>query len=234
MALSITRATAARNNASWCARVCRSHGLDTTVSERAWTSASRTPPYYPDAVTLTAELSVPELLAAIDPSPGCSIKDSFASLDLTDYGFHVLFDAKWIVRPPPVEQPEAPGTHWEVVRDEALFVRWELAWRGAGGPPDVLRADLIADESIAVLAARRGDAVEGGAVLSDAAGVVGISNVFSRTSAEPTDWVGCLALATALHPTSSLVGYESGEVLDLALHHGFESAGPLRVWLRGD
>lgn len=234
MALNDARATAARNNATWCARVCRSHGLVTTVTEGAWTSASRTPPYYPDAVTLTPELSVPEILAAIDPSPGCSIKDSFASLDLTDHGFHVLFDAEWIVRPPIVEMPVAAGTRWEVVRDEALFRRWERAWRGDDGPPGVLRADLMTDASIAVLAARRGHAVDGGAILNDAAGVVGISNVFSRTSAAPPDWAGCLALATTLHPTAPLVGYESGELLDVALRHGFESAGPLRVWLRGD
>jgi hypothetical protein len=36
---------------------------------------------------------------------GCSIKDSFASLDLTARGFRVLFDAQWIVRRGPAIPP---------------------------------------------------------------------------------------------------------------------------------
>ena len=88
---------AAVNNAEWCDVVCETQGAQTRVDADAWTSRTRTPPGYPDAVTLVPRLSVPELLARIDTSVGCSIKDSCASLDLTGYGFRVLFDAQWIV-----------------------------------------------------------------------------------------------------------------------------------------
>ena len=44
-------------------------------------------------------------------------------------------------------------------------------------------------------------------------------------------WSGCLALASALHPTSTFVGYESGDGLTAAWDHGFETVGPLRVWV---
>jgi hypothetical protein len=39
----------------------------------------RTPPYYPDAVTLLPDVSIEQVLSGIDTSEGCSVKDSFAS-----------------------------------------------------------------------------------------------------------------------------------------------------------
>ena len=37
--------------------------------------------------------------ADLDRSAGCTIKDSFAALDLTAHGFRVLFEAQWITAP---------------------------------------------------------------------------------------------------------------------------------------
>jgi len=73
---------AAANNAEWCDLICRTHGAQTRFDENAWTSRTRTPPGYPDAVTLVPDLAVPDLLTRVDTSVGCSIKDSFTSLDL--------------------------------------------------------------------------------------------------------------------------------------------------------
>src|SRR5690349_21862218 len=58
----------------------------------------RTPEHYPDAVTLHASVDADGLLARVDATSGCSIKDSFADLDLTPRGFDPLFDATWIRR----------------------------------------------------------------------------------------------------------------------------------------
>ncbi len=81
---------AVRNNARWCDLVGRAHGGTTVTDGQAWTSAVRTPELYPDAVTLVPEPPVADLLARIDTSPGCSIKDSYAALDLSPHGFRVL------------------------------------------------------------------------------------------------------------------------------------------------
>jgi hypothetical protein len=43
---------AARNNAGWCDAFCRTRGVVGHFGEDAWSSAERTPPLYPDAVTL--------------------------------------------------------------------------------------------------------------------------------------------------------------------------------------
>ena len=59
---------------------------------------------------------------------------------------------------------------------------------------------------------------------------MGISNIFGSGDPDAA-WAGCLALADTLFPGSLIVGYESGDDLEVALAHGFEPAGPLRIWL---
>ena len=49
-------AIAAHNNAQWCDLVARSHGVVCTTDAAAWTAATRTPPFYPDAVTLSPSI----------------------------------------------------------------------------------------------------------------------------------------------------------------------------------
>ena len=227
-----TGSLAAANNAEWCDVVCRTHGIDTTFERDAWTSRTRTPPYYPDAVTLVADPSVPELLDRIDGSAGCSIKDSFASLDLTTYGFRVLFEAEWIVRAPTARQAAEPTAGWTLVRDLDVFAAWERAWRGGDGPPGVLRGELLEYDSVAVLGAPVGDQIVAGAVLNRSSEVVGISNFFADPGTAAASWEGCIAFVSALFPRSTLVGYASDVELDIVCAHGFETAGPLRVWVR--
>lgn len=225
---------AAANNAEWCDVVCRTHDLDPRFDADAWTSPTRTPPFYPDAVTLVPDVSVPDLLARIDTSPGCSIKDSFASLDLTPCGFRALIDAEWIVRSSTAAHRTTATGAWTVVRDADTFSAWERAWRGDDGPRDVLLPDLLRTPSVVVLAGRVGDHVVAGAVLHRSSEVVGISNVFTGTEVASTSWEGCLALAETIFPGAILVGWETGDALAAARSHGFASAGPLRVWLRQD
>ncbi len=219
---------AAADNAAWCDLVCRSHGLDTALDADAWTSRRRTPPLYPDAVSLSPTAGSPGLLDRIDVSAGCSIKDSFATLELASSGFRVLFDAEWIVRSRAA--PITTARRWEVVRDGGVFMRWERAWRGDDGPADVLRADLLDHEPVTVLAARAKDGFAAGAILHRSEEVLGLSNIFGSGDRDDV-WAGCLALVDALAPGSVVVGYESGADLEVALNHGFEPAGPRRIWV---
>jgi hypothetical protein len=87
---------AARNNAEWCAAMSRSHGLAGEFGAQSWAAPSRTPLYYPDAVTLVQGADRAALMSRIDTAaPGASVKDSFADLDLTEAGFRVLFEAQF-------------------------------------------------------------------------------------------------------------------------------------------
>ncbi|MFD7321173.1 hypothetical protein ACFV9D_08785 [Streptomyces sp. NPDC059875] len=227
---------AVRNNAEWCEAMCRAHGRPGTFGPRAWTNARRTPLYYPDAVTLTADASVRDVLDGIDRDvPGASVKDSFARLDLAGEGFRLLFEARWIHRPAGRRVP-AVDARWQAVRSADELAAWALAWSaGDADEAALFRAELLADPATTVVAGYAADGrITGGAVLSDSGAgeggrVTGVSNLFAADGTDPAEaWAGCLGLVDGGRP---VVGYESGDDLPPALAVGFEETGSLRVWL---
>ena len=114
---------AVANNVAWCDGQTRRAGGAPVRDADAWSCPTRTPPRYPDAITLRPGVDPARLLDRIDAGPGCSIKDSFADLDLAGHGFSVLFRAEWIHRPSTVDLPSGG---WEYV---------PLLWDG----PDIVR-----------------------------------------------------------------------------------------------
>jgi hypothetical protein len=226
---------AAVNNAEWCHTMCQSHGLQAGFDDDAWACSTRTPPNYPDAVTLVPNPSVPHLLSRIDTSVGCSIKDSFASLDLISYGFRVLFDAQWITRTSNGSQhPGGADQCWGLVRDVDDLALWERAWRRADGTTDIFHAELLDNDSVAILVARNGDRIVAGAVLNRSSTVVGISNFFTDSGVDSASWSDCLTFAESLFPAARFVGYESDDGLVAARSNGFDKAGPVRIWILDD
>ncbi|HEY0696711.1 MAG TPA: hypothetical protein VGD43_02765, partial [Micromonospora sp.] len=154
---------AAGNNAEWCDLVCRTHGGPGRFDAYAWTTGHRSPPGYPDAVTLRPDADS-RFLDRIDMSPGASVKDSFGRLDLSAYGFRPLFDAEWIRRDPDDAVRVAPGPAAASVRP--VTTPAELAgWATAHGGGAVFRPALLDDPRVTVLAVRDpAGAVCGGAV----------------------------------------------------------------------
>jgi hypothetical protein len=226
---------AARNNADWCDAVCRAHGLPGEFATHAWTNPRRTPPFYPDAVTLTAAATVEHVLHRVDLSaPGCSIKDSFACLDLAAAGFRVLFDAQWIhlSQPAPAfSNPSEPM--WTPAASPAELSAWERAWGEGGGElSPTFPSALLAEPTVTFLLGRLSGRVIGGCALSTGAGVVGISNLFHVGGDLEAAWLGALSAIALRLPGRRVVGYERDDALLAALDHGFEPIGPLRVWLR--
>jgi hypothetical protein len=219
---------AARNNAEWCDLVCRSHAIDTTFEPEVWAALRRSPPLYPDAVTLSDRLSARDVVRRVDSSGGCSVKDSFASVELSSEGFRVLFDAEWIYHEPAEHQAEV-AAGWSTVRTPEQLRTW-AAVHGGG---DVFRPALVNDAAVAIVFAYddQGD-VAAGAIGNRSASVVGISNVFTLTAAEDDAWAGAIAAISARFPGMPLVGYERDRDLSAAHRAGFVSVGLLRVWLR--
>jgi hypothetical protein len=228
------RVVAATNNATWCDLVCRAHGCDTTFERGMWTSRTRTPMLYPDAVTLAPEASARDLLQRIDTSPGCSIKDSFASLDLVEYGFRVLFDAAWIVHSWPAAAPHGVAHEWRRVRDTAALATWEKARHLVVGPTGGVPGGLLDHSSVVVAGRYVKSTVVAGVVVTCSPAVVGLSNFFTSPDDAATSWTGCVAFTRSLFPGVLVVGYESGRALTDALESGFKRIGPLRVWTAGD
>jgi hypothetical protein len=132
-------AAVVRENAEWVDLVCRAHGRPTTFTPELWRTARRSPPFYPDAETLRPAVRPAAVLDGVDSGPGCSVKDSFADLDLTPHGFQVLFDATWICRP----AGSAPGrAMWPVIRSPIVEDPTVTAF---GGPEGSVVAHLSGD-----------------------------------------------------------------------------------------
>jgi hypothetical protein len=218
---------AAHNNAEWCDVVCRTHGVETRFDRDVWVALHRSPPLYPDAVTLTEEVLTGRMLRRVDTSSGCSIKDSLAALDLSPHGFRVLFEAEWIHRRPP-DRPVPDSLTWHRVRtpDELR------AWGAAHGGGAVFRPALLHDPAVAIVVACDGDAVAAGAIGHRGTAAIGVSNLFANTAPIDQVWMGAVAAICTQFPDLPLVGYETGVHLLAARRAGFVSVGPLRVWLK--
>jgi hypothetical protein len=203
---------AAVNNARWCDAVCRAQGLPTRFADDVWVALHRSPPFYPDAVTLSPAVTPAEVLRDVDTSAGCSVKDSFATLDLSSYGFEILFDASWIRRDP---APVAPGPAWSPA---AGFGSWEVG--------HVFRPVLLDDPDVAFLSG-----AEGSVIANVTGPVVGVSNLVATGDVDAA-WACAVRSIAARHPGLPMVGYESGDDLAAAHRAGFTSTGPLRIWIK--
>src|SRR5919199_390582 len=211
---------AARNNAEWCDAFCRTHGVVGRFRARFWSSAERTPPFYPDAVTLVADVAVEDVLGCVDAGPGCSVKDSFACLELAPHGFRALFRAEWIARR---AGPGSPASGWSAVTTDAQLREWEASWRGAPDASQFFRPALLQDDRIAALAGRDGGRIVAGAIANRSAAVVGLSNVFAPPGQLDAAFAAGADAAEAIWGRVPIVGYESGDALGAAHAAGFES-----------
>lgn len=123
--------------------------MPTRFEPDRWLALRRSPPFYPDAVSLTERPR--DILAGIDLSPGCSVKDSFATLDLAPAGFEVLFDAEWIYREP-VESPgpsRYPRTDRPVVEVEGAIGNLSDGCVGISN----VRGDDVWEDAVAAISA---------------------------------------------------------------------------------
>lgn len=240
---------AALNNARWCDAVCRAHGRPGAFVGGMWVNRQETPPYYPNAVSITpgetgSGAQIAAIAALLDAGiPGVwAVKDSFCALDLAPLGFRLLFEAEWIYRPatlpPPSPSDVSAGVRWGRIEQASDLARWETAWRG--GPADpahdeparIFLPALLADDTIVVIAAHQGREIIAGAIAYRTGDVVGLSNVFTPARNAQDFWGGCVAEGIRAFPGLPLVGYESGPELAEARACGFDAPGPLRVWVR--
>lgn len=214
---------AVSNNVEWCSLVSPRGGTQSS-STGVWLVAGTPPALFPNAVTLRSGVNAAGLASALADRPGCSVKDSFADVDLKPYGFGELFAASWIVRTP------APGdgdsTGWSRVTDPAALE----SWCAAAQLPEVLPTRLLRDLTVRVLARCVDGVIVAGAIANRSDTVVGLSNVFAVDDHEP--WRQIVAVVSHHFPKLPIVGYERGDGLTAAIRTGFDDVGPLRVWLR--
>ncbi len=237
-------AMAARNNALWCDAICRANGRPGEFHDTCWLNRHGTPRFYPDAITLAgsgAESGFNDVLAdliGVDPGRAWAVKDSFCRLDLSGLGFRPLFEARWILREPPVGSRLQENIPLIRIESETGLASWERAWAGMDGDSEgraqkrIFRHPLLSDPDIVFAILKQGGAIEGGGILNRGAGMVGVSNVFAHTAFTDAVWQGLADLAARSFPGLPLVGYERESGLEAAVQNGFQPMDPLRIWLR--
>lgn len=228
---------AARNNALWCEAVCRSYGLRSAIDDQAWTVPTRTPPYYPDAVTLSHEVDEVELLARIDASDGASVKDSWSALDLTADDFARLVVGQWLWHDGSKhETPQPTPLAWRPVTSPEGMARWTAAWADEPDAASILHPRLLAEPGVHVLAASDTGEPEApivaGCIVNVTDGVAGLGNLFARSGRAGSAWGGAVTAAREVVGGIPIVGWETGSSIDAAVAAGAETIGPLTVWVR--
>ncbi|SDP59060.1 hypothetical protein SAMN05660199_04315 [Klenkia soli] len=203
-------------NVAWCARV--SGGPGTEPHPGCWLAPPDPPPFFPDLVTLRPLVSATDVAAALRDRPVCSVKDSWADVDLTSSGFRMLLEATWIGRAAAGEPAAAP-TGWGTVTTPAELGAWSVA----AGLPESLPVALLDAPEVAVLARRRAGRLVAGATANRWRGAVGLTNV-----AGDDPWADLLAM----HAGADVTGYEHGDELVAACAAGMVPLGPLRIWVR--
>ena len=232
---------AARNNAEWCDAVFCAHGNPGEFHDDIWLNRKPVPRFYSNAGTL-AEPSprqlalIDELIAARLPS-GWTVKDSFSMLDLESRGFRLLFDAEWIYLPVSRMKDIASArrsARWEIVRNDLALAEWESAWsRSAGDTSNdrIFLPSLLENKDVAMVAGFRESHIVAGAIANRSDDVVGWSNFFAPASETLDQARASLAMIAEIFPGLPIVGYQRGDDLRNAHALGFESLGPLRVWM---
>jgi len=206
------------------------------LSPHVWARPKRTPPFYPDAVTLDATARGQDILGLVDTSvPGCSVKDSFACLDLSSVGFRILFEGEWIRLAPRRSSPATVGAvRWRRVSDVAALLEWEAAWRGDLVSTQLFKPELLDQTAVVILGGYRRGRIVAGAIVNRSRAAIGVSNLFSTVGDLSDAWSGCIATVTTALPKLPIVGYESGDAIGACHKHGFRSIGRLRVWVSQD
>ena len=216
------RTEAATNNARWCDVVVRALGGRTCWGDGHWATDRRSPAGYPDAVTLTPRIDPAAVLAGVLGGEGCSVKDSFADLDLVPEGFRVLFDATWIRHRAPAAAPTTT-LQWQQVHEAVELAAWFR-----GHDLDVFVPALLGQPDLSFFHVPGTGA---GFALLRTGRVAGVSNVVAGTAGPAVVWADLVAVAAQAYPGLDLVGYERDADLRAALSAGFTATGPLRVWL---
>ena len=224
-------ALAARNNALWVDAVCRTHGLAGVLDDDAWTCPSRTPPYYPDAVTLSPDADGYDVLARVDDSDGCSVKDSWSNLDLTGEDFARLVVGDWLWLDPDV-RGAGPTRHWKRVSTPETMLAWSTAWAREPEDAAILRPALLDEPGVHVLGAVEAGRVVAGGIIHVTDDLVGVGNLFDAAGDSARAWRDAVAAARELAPGLPLVGWEAGDGVAAAESAGCESLGALTVWIR--
>ncbi|WP_282940943.1 hypothetical protein [Paenibacillus sp. RC67] len=214
------------NNIIWCGIVCDTHEIAQTSKGHVWGLLSKAPIFYPDIITLNRNVTIEDVKDFIGTREITSIKDSYANLDMSSFGFKILLEAEWIYHAP-VTDVELIHTSWRVITTEKDLLQWTFA----NGTENVIKSNLLQQKNVKMFIREHNGEISG-FIANLGANAVGISNVFSADNAIESLWIDITKIVSTEFPGLPMVGYEQSYDLTAALLSGWTSVGPLRVWIK--
>ncbi|CAA9415551.1 MAG: hypothetical protein AVDCRST_MAG06-3168 [uncultured Nocardioides sp.] len=213
---------------AWYDDIHAMHGIRTVVRDGLWRSTGPALPWHSIAKTLHPDLRDDAVASAVADRTDCSVADTYGTLDLSPYGFTLLFEAQWLRHPggPSTRGPHLPE-QWSVIDSADRLATWSAIHDYAG----VLTEEALSHPRLTVLARYQGMDMLAGAVLNDAGPTVGLSNLWSLDG-HSSDVDGALAAAHTMYPGHPVTAYAQGDELARLTQLGFVPLGPHRVWLR--
>jgi hypothetical protein len=220
--------TAVHASLQWYDDVFAVHGVPTSHADGLWCARGEPPRWHSAAKTVEPTVGAQRVVRAVEPFEHCSVADSFGTLDLSDAGFALLFEATWVHHEPLARPPGEMPEDWSVVKHADELDRWNALHDTAG----VLLPEMLGHRRFTFLAHDADDGLTGGAVLHDCRGdAVGLSNSWTLPGTS-LDVAALVACASMIHPGRGIVDYAWGDELDALVDGGFSGLGPQVVWVR--
>lgn len=218
---------AVRNNAEWCELVAHSHGVHSQWLGQAWSTTTRMPPFYPNVVSIESGIKKETVAGIAAELPeNCAWKDSFAELELGEYGFKVLFEANWIVLTDSLSS-EAACSPASFVTSSGELAEWIAAWGETPIGKTIFLPELLGSK-VRFIFCKNGEKISSGLIANHSVNSVGISNCFGDSK----EISQCIRRAYEWAKGLPVVSYGSDVELKEMQDRGFKELGDLRVWVR--
>jgi len=221
------------NNAAWIDMALTALGIGGEFTSVLWHNTNDMPPVFPNADILggteAQQLAAIEELVQARARRVVAVKDAWARLDLTPMGFEVLFEAQWLYRDPQLLPPSASDLQVERVTSAEGLRDFALACNGPDISVEVYSPALLNNPDVVWLVGKQNDNLVAGVTSVRAQGLNGINNLFGATEAQQTQM---LRAAVNAFPDLPACGYEGAESIPPYIPLGFQTVGPLKVWLR--
>ena len=231
--------TAILNNNDLYRAVFKPLNIKSCRNDSIWYCLEEAPPFYSNLVTVSEHWKPDEIFQTIDKNfkdenrNEWSIKDSFAALDLSIYGFNKLFDANWIYLEAANFTPlkTAANLHFKVVKNEKDLSDWRIAWDSNEDlGKQIFHPDLLNDSKIHFVAGYKNENIECGCLLNETENILGISNFFAPEKTIEV-WSETIEFVFDSIKAADIVGYERNPLTAKLKTFGFEAIGDLVVWL---
>lgn len=231
---------AIQNNNDLYEAIFEPQDFESYRNDSIWYCLEKTPPLYSNLVTISEEWKPDEIFKRIDENYKAenwdewSIKDSFGTLDLSEYGFKKLFDAQWIYLKAVNFKPlkNSKNLNYKIVKSEKDLSDWRIAWDSDEQlGKKIFHPKLLDNREVYFVAGFEGQKIVSGCFINETGDILGISNFFAPDGSIEY-WSDLIGFVFDSIKLADIVGYERENLARELQLLGFEVIGDLTVWIK--